>query len=89
MAEARSDEERVLKLIERTRLLIAIDDDIPAETKLNTQPMLKMLEAAVSTGDPSDHERAASYYGALYAELQPYADIEALLAAMRVFLPYL
>ena len=89
MPEALTDEQRVLKLIERARLLIAIDDEMPAETKLNTQPMLKMLEAAISSEDPSDQQRASSYYGALYTELQPYADIEALLSAMRVFLPYL
>ena len=89
MAEARSDEERVLKLIERTRLLIAIDDEISTETKLNTQPLLKMLEAAVATGAPDDQPRASAYYSALYAELQPYPDLEALLSAMRVFLPYL
>lgn len=89
MAQTLTDTERVLKLIERARLLIAIDDEMPAETKLNTQPMLKMLEAAISSEDPSDRQRASSYYSALYTELQPYADLEALLAAMRVFLPYL
>ena len=86
---ARTDAERVLKLIERTRLLIAIDDDIPTEIKLNTQPMLKMLEAAVAGGDPADQARASGYYGALYADLAAYPDLEALLSAMRVFLPYL
>lgn len=89
MAQGRTDEERVLKLIERTRLLIAIDDEIPTEIKLNTQPMLKMLEAAVAGGDPADEERASGYYGALYADLAAYPDLEALLSAMRVFLPYL
>ena len=89
MPQALTDEERVLKLIERTRLLIAIDDDMPTETKLNTQPLLKMLEAALTTGDVTDHERASGYYSALYTELQPYPDLEALLSAMRVFLPYL
>ena len=89
MAQARTDEERVLKLIERTRLLIAIDDEMPTEIKLNTQPMLKMLEAAIAGGDPGEQPRASGYYSALYAELQPYPDIEALLSAMRVFLPYL
>ena len=89
MAQTLTDEQRVLKLIERARLLIAIDDEMPAETKLDTQPMLKMLEAAITSGDPSDKSRAASYYSALYTELEPYADIEALLSAMRVFLPYL
>jgi hypothetical protein len=89
MAQALSDEERVLKLIERTRLLIAIDDEIPTETKLNTQPMLKMLEAAIAGDDDVDRQRASGYYSALYVELSSYPDLEALLSAMRVFLPYL
>ena len=89
MGQARTDEERVLKLIERARLLIAIDDEMPTETKLNTQPLLKMLEAAIEGGDPADHQRAAGYHRMLYGELSAYADVEALLSAMRVFLPYL
>jgi hypothetical protein len=89
MAQTLSDEERVLKLIERARLLIAIDDEMPTDTKLNTQPMLKMLEAAIAGADPSDHQRASGYYSALYTELAAYPDLEALLSAMRVFLPYL
>lgn len=87
MARALTDEERVLKLIERTRLLIALDDEIPTETKLNTQPMLKMLETAIADG--ADPQRASGYYSALYADLASYPDLEALLSAMRVFLPYL
>jgi len=88
-AQALTDEERVLKLIERTRLLIALDDDIPTETKLSTQPMLKMLEAAIAGSDVVDEQRASGYYSALYTDLVPYPDLEALLSAMRVFLPYL
>jgi hypothetical protein len=89
VAQALSDEERVFKLIERTRLLIALDDEIPTDTKLNTQPMLKMLEAAIMGGDAADQQRASGYYSALYADLSLYPDLEALLSAMRVFLPYL
>ncbi len=89
MAQERSDEERVLKLIERTRLLIAIDDEMPTEIKLNTQPLLKMLEAAIVGEDEADRQRASAYFSALYADLQAYPDLEALLSAMRVFLPYL
>jgi len=89
VAQALTDEERVLKLIDRTRLLIALDDDIPTETKLNTQPMLKMLEAAIAGSEAVDEQRASGYYSALYADLAPYPDLEALLSAMRVFLPYL
>ena len=83
-----SDTQRVLKLIERARLLIAIDDEMPTETKLNTQPLLKMLEAEISA-DSVDQRRASGYYGALYADLASYPDVEALLCAMRVFLPFL
>jgi hypothetical protein len=88
MATDRTDTERVLKLIERTRLLIAVDDEMPTEVKLNTQPLLKMLEAEIRAA-PVDERRAAGYYGALYADLEAYPDVEALLTAMRVFLPYL
>jgi hypothetical protein len=88
MAQDITDSQRVLKLIGRARLLIAIDDDMPAEVKLNTQPLLKMLEAEISA-DAVDERRASGYYGALYADLAPYPDVEALLSAMRVFLPFL
>jgi hypothetical protein len=88
MAQDLSDTQRVLKLIERTRLLVAIDDDMPTETKLNTQPMLKMLENEL-TANSVDERRASGYYSALYTDLAPYPDLEALLSAMRVFLPFL
>ena len=85
----RTDEERVVKLIEHTRLLLAIDDDVSIETKLNAQSVLKMFEAAVVSRDAADHELAVGYYRQLYAELSSNGNIEALLSAMRVFLPYL
>jgi len=88
MGQALTDAARVLKLIERARLLIAIDDEMPTEIKLNVQPLLKMLEQSVAADDV-DEQRASGYYSALYADLQPYPDVEALLSAMRVFLPYL
>jgi len=88
MAQALTDEERVLKLIERARLLIALDDAMPVELKLNVQPLLKMLEGAIA-GESPDEQLATGYYSALYADLAPYPDIEALLSAMRVFLTYL
>ncbi len=88
MPVARSDEERVLKLIERTRLLIALDEEIPVETKLETQPMLKMLESEIAS-ESIDEQRASAMYGALYRDLHKYPDIEALLGAMQVFLTYL
>jgi hypothetical protein len=90
MAPVRTDEERIARLIERVRLLIAVTDDIPIQTKLDTQSLLKMFEAAMAeVNSPSDEGRAAGYFQALYRDLQPYPDIEALLSAMRVFAPYL
>lgn len=86
MAHDLSDAQRVLKLCERVRLLIAIDDDIPAAVKLDTQPSLKMLEAAV---DSDERALASQQYTFLYRELSKYPDLEALLSAMRVFLTYL
>ncbi len=82
----RSDAAIVGRLIERARLLIALSEEIPIETKLNTQALLKMFEAAVGADDA--RAQAASYYQQLYDDLEPFADIEALLSAMRVFLPY-
>lgn len=89
MAQDLSDEERVLKLIERVRLLIAIDDDMSVETKLNTQPTLKLLEAVIVSDEAGNHEQASRYYSLLYSELADNPNLEALLSAMRVFLPYL
>jgi len=89
MAADLTDDERVLKLIERVRLLIAIDDEMPTETKLNTQPVLKMLEALVADGVEADRARASEYYGYLCTELADSPDAAALLTAMRVFAPWL
>jgi len=44
----RSDEYIVGRLIERSRLLIALSEEIPVETKLQTQPLLKQLEQALA-----------------------------------------
>jgi hypothetical protein len=84
-----SDTERLLKMIERIRLLVAVDDDLPTETKLNTQPVLTMLEGLVADGEGVDREAASRYYRYLCGELTENADVEALLGAMRVFAPYL
>jgi hypothetical protein len=85
-----SDAYIVGRLIERIRLLIAISDEIPTETKLQTQGVLKMLQAEVA-GPEDDHDRGQvrAHYALLYDDLAPYADLEALLSAMRTFISYL
>jgi hypothetical protein len=86
----RSDEYIIGRLIERSRLLIAISDEIPVETKLQTQPLLKQLEQALALPpDEQDTDRIRGTYAALYGELADYADLEALLSALRTFVPCL
>ena len=82
----RSDEYIAGRLIERSRLLIAISDEIPVETKLQTQPLLKQLEEALAAPpEAQDTVRIRATYAALYDDLQDYADLEALLSALKNF----
>jgi len=86
----RSDEYIAGRLIERSRLLIALSEEIPIEKKLETQPLLKQLEQALAVpAEEQDGERIRGTYAALYDELADYADIEALLSALRTFVPCL
>ena len=88
--EERSNAYIIGRLIYQTRLLIATDDTIPVEVKLQTQPMLKEFEAAVSVEeDEQDQAEVRSQYYFLYNQLSQYPDLEALLSAMRNFISYL
>lgn len=82
----RSDAEILAGLIERSRLLIAIDDDMPVEIKLQTQPLLKQLEQLLDVDDV-DVDRVNATHAMLVSELSEFADLDALLSAMRHFLP--
>ncbi|MGH7966375.1 MAG: hypothetical protein ACRERD_31875 [Candidatus Binatia bacterium] len=89
MAE-HSDAYIISRLIKQTRLLIATDDTIPTETKLQTQAMLKEFEKAVSVDeDEQDQGEVRSQYYFLYDQLSAYPDPEALLSAMKNFIAYL
>ena len=86
----RSDEEMVLRLAQRIKLLIATNDEIPIETKLQSQAMLKEFEALFTVPqDEQDPDEVRGQYNDLYIELSEYADLEALLLAMRNFSPYI
>ena len=86
----RSDAYILGRLIERIRLLIAISDEIPTETKLQTQGVLKMLQAELARPEEEhDRRQVQAQYAMLYGDLEPYADLEALLSAMRNFVSYL
>jgi hypothetical protein len=81
-----SDVEMLGRLIERSRLLIALSDEIPVATKLDTQPMLKQLDALLAESE-IDAERVRATHAYLVRELTDFADLAALLAAMENFLP--
>ena len=83
----RSDGEILGGLIERSRLLIALSDDIPVSTKLETQPLLKQLEQLVDVSGDHDVERIEGTHALLCDALAEFADLDALLSAMRHFLP--
>ncbi len=88
MESERSDEYYVARLIGRLRLLLATSDEVPVETKLETQPMLRELEDALA--DPPedrDLDRARSRYDFLCERLEDEPDLNALLLALRNFVP--
>jgi hypothetical protein len=86
----RPDEYYIERLIGRVRLLIATSDDIPVDTKLETQPMLKELEAMLlAPPDHRDEALAQGRYAFLCSHLDEYPDLQALLHALRNFAPYL
>lgn len=74
------------RLIERSRLLIALSDEIPVETKLETQPLLKQMEELLAC-DTVDGGRVRATHAYLLRELAEYPDLDALLGAMEHFLP--
>jgi hypothetical protein len=84
----RSDGEILAGLIERSRLLIALSEDIPVETKLETQPLLKQLEQLLDVpAGEHDVPRVEGTHALLCEALADHADLDALLSAMRHFLP--
>jgi hypothetical protein len=86
----RSDEYIIGRLIERSRLLIALSDEIPVTVKLDTQPLLKQLEHELARPvDEQDEARIRGTYAHLYGALADYADLEALLSALKTFVPCL
>ena len=89
MAE-RSDAYIIGRLIHQTRLLLATDDTIPTETKLQTQPVLKEFEAALAIDeDEQDQKEIRGHYYFLCDQLSAHPDLDALLSAMKNFISYL
>ncbi|MDG2305906.1 MAG: hypothetical protein P8R42_14920 [Candidatus Binatia bacterium] len=90
MSEERADEYYVERLLSRVKLVVATDDDIPIETKLETQPMLKEFIQTLSyPPDQQDQGRAIGQHQFLLDALDDYPNCTALLTALRNFVPYL
>lgn len=88
--EERPDEFYVGRLLGRVKLVIATDDDIPVETKLEAQPMLKELAITLSVPpDQQDQDRAIGQHQYLLDTLDEYPNCTALLTALRNFVSYL
>lgn len=86
----REDSYYVERLIGRVRLLIATTDEMPSELKLETQPVLKELEAALGHEVGSqDPVWIRSRHAFLRRQLEEWPDVDALLQALENFVPCL
>jgi hypothetical protein len=86
----RSDEEMAEKLIERLKLVVAMDDDIPTEAKLEIQPMLREIGDAIGLERESVDEVRLRHYADLILESSDEdPNVAALLGAFRKFAPFL
>ena len=91
MEKDRSDFAVMNRMIDRIRLLIAVDDEtIAVKKKLEAQAILKDFQSLLSEA-PEDQERGRikGYYEILCRELGGEADVAALLSSLRNYVPYL
>jgi hypothetical protein len=87
----RSDFAVMNRMIDRIRLLIAVDDEtITVKTKLETQAVLNDYQALLGV-EPEHQERGRikGYYELLCRELAEQADVAALLSSLKNYVPYL
>jgi hypothetical protein len=91
MAEdEKPDEYYVGRLLGRLKLVIATDDEIPIETKLDTQAMIKeFARHLLLNPDEQDAGTLQAQYDHLMDSLDEYPNCESLLLALRNFAPNL
>ncbi|MFQ5351850.1 MAG: hypothetical protein ACE5D3_02115 [Candidatus Binatia bacterium] len=86
----RTDREMVARLLDRAILLVAISEDIPTAVTSQLEPSLNALAEALALPDKEQDGQAIEemFYSAydLADEIQ---DIQALLGAVRNFVPFL
>lgn len=90
MEKDRSDFAVMNRMIDRIRLLIAIDDEeISIKKKLEVQAILKDFQLLL--GVPAaerERVRIKGYYDILWRELGEQADVAALLSSLRNYIEY-
>ena len=90
MAEKRSDQDMVIKLLDRMKLVVAVSEEIPTQSKLQLQPLIKELMDGLSLPeDAQDRPRMSAYVQALLDESDEDPDVVALVVAMRRFASFL
>ncbi|HYC54513.1 MAG TPA: hypothetical protein VEL28_06225 [Candidatus Binatia bacterium] len=90
MPEKLTDGEMAAKLITRLKLVVAVSEDMPIESKLEIQPMLREVEGHLSLPiESQDTVRVRAYYDAMLEVSDSDPNVEALLKALRNFVPYL
>lgn len=91
MSEAeRPDEYYVGRLLGRLKLVIATDDEIAVETKLDTQAMIKDFSRHLMLPvEDQDAGVLRSQHAYLLDELEDFPNCESLLIALRNFAPNL
>ena len=89
-ADEKPDEYYVGRLLGRLKLVIATDDEIPIETKLDTQAMIKEFSRHLMA-PPEDQDVGVllSQHDYLLDALDEYPNCESLLIALRNFAPNL
>jgi hypothetical protein len=88
--EEKPDEYYLGRLLGRLKLVIATDDEIPIETKLDTQAMIKEFSRHLMLPpDTQDVGILKSQHDHLLDSLDEYPNCESLLLALRNFTPNL
>ena len=85
-----SDAEMAAKLLGRLKLVVAVSEDMPIESKLEIQPMLREVADTLALPlESQDTVRVRAYYDLMLEASDTDPNVEALLKALRNFVPYL
>jgi len=79
------------RMIDRIRLLIAVNDDsIPVKKKLEVQAILKDFQSLLADAPKAQERgRIKGYYDILCRELREEADVAALLSSLKNYISFI